>query len=229
MQSKICNLCGIEKPLSEFRVRKSSSTGKEYHINQCNYCENNRYSHTCVMCGCEYTSKHTKSKYCSKECTKKARSKKIIFKCDNCGKESSVKPSIYNRAEHHYCSDKCHREHKPTWYKGDLIYNFNPNRTNVQRKKERKSNEDLNFINGVKKRDNYTCACCGKRGGVLVSHHIYSYNYYEKGRYDINNGITLCDECHLNFHKEYGFGNNDKKQLENFITNYYMVIPSRAY
>lgn len=221
-------MCGIEKPLSEFRVRKKKSTNEEYHIGQCRYCENNRYTHICKVCGITYTTKHSKSKYCSKECTTKARSKKITYKCENCGKETSVKPYTYNKSEHHYCSDKCHREHKPTWYKGELIYNYNPNRTNIQRKKERKSNEDLKFINGVKKRDNYTCVCCGKRGGNLVSHHVNSYNHYKEGRYDINNGVTLCQECHLNFHKEYGFGNNTKKQLEDFIKNYYKVIPSRA-
>lgn len=228
MENKICTMCGVEKPLSEFRVRKKKGTNEKYHISQCRYCENNRYSHVCEICGCEFTNKHKQSKYCSKECTAKAFSKKITYKCENCGKEVKVKPYYYNKARHHYCSDKCCREHRPIWYKGDLIYNYNPNRTNAQRKKERKSNEDMKFINGVKKRDNYTCACCKKRGGVLVSHHINSYNYYEEGRYDIDNGITLCQECHLNFHKEYGFGDNNKKQLEDFINNYYKVIPSRA-
>lgn len=226
METKKCTKCFVEKHISEFRVRRNKYG--EYLNSQCKYCENHRYNHICQQCENHYSNKNKNSKYCSKQCASDALRKKITYKCENCGKEHSVKPFLYNKSVHHYCSDKCHREHKTTWYKGSLIYNFNPNRTHEQRRKERKTNEDAVFVNGVKKRDNYTCACCKQRGGVLVSHHINSYNCYPDGRYDIDNGITLCQKCHLDFHKKYGFGNNNEQQLEDFISNYYKVIPSRA-
>ena len=49
----------------------------------------------------------------------------------------------------------------------------------------------------VFKRDDYICQnCFGKRGQYITAHHIKSFAYYPKLRFDINNGITLCEDCH---------------------------------
>jgi hypothetical protein len=48
----------------------------------------------------------------------------------------------------------------------------------------------------VFKRDDYTCQECHKRGCDLTSHHIKSWAKYPELRYDINNGLTLCLDCH---------------------------------
>ncbi|UUV46168.1 HNH endonuclease [Bacillus phage vB_BanS-Thrax2] len=71
-------------------------------------------------------------------------------------------------------------------------------------------------------RDKYTCQCCNSVGGNLRGHHILNFSDNEDIRYDINNGITLCDKCHDigqegSFHDIYGTYNNTKEQLEEFL------------
>ena len=39
-------------------------------------------------------------------------SRKIIYKCENCGKKVIAFPSHYYRYKHHYCSKECCDEHR---------------------------------------------------------------------------------------------------------------------
>ena len=61
--------------------------------------------------------------------------------------------------------------------------------------------EYQNWRTSVFKRDEYTCQHCKKVGGELNAHHIKSYKDFKKLRYDIDNGITLCINCHRKEHK----------------------------
>jgi hypothetical protein len=46
----------------------------------------------------------------------------------------------------------------------------------------------------VNVRDNYICQECGKKG--CEAHHIKSWYEFPELRFDVNNGITLCLDCH---------------------------------
>lgn len=71
----------------------------------------------------------------------------------------------------------------------------------------------------VFERDNYICIWCGARSGngkavVLHADHIKPFAYFPELRFAIDNGRTLCMECHK---KTYTYGNHkfDYKNIEN--------------
>jgi len=67
-------------------------------------------------------------------------------------------------------------------------------------------------------RDGWTCQKCGDNsGGNLHPHHILNFAEYPELRFAIDNGITFCENDHIKFHKKYGYKNNTKEQLIEFL------------
>ena len=70
----------------------------------------------------------------------------------------------------------------------------------------------------VYERDYFTCQKCkDNTGGNLVAHHINGYHWDKESRTEIDNGITLCTSCHKDFHKIYGYKNNNLFQLSQYM------------
>lgn len=90
---------------------------------------------------------------------------------------------------------------------------------------ERSTIEYVNWRNAVYKKDNYTCQCCFVRSSkgcqvFLNAHHIFNWKNHPSLRYEVDNGIALCKECHLLFHSIYGKKDNNDVQLLKFLNEY---------
>lgn len=62
---------------------------------------------------------------------------------------------------------------------------------------------DINYQlwrDAIHKKYNETCQKCGKTTGIMHAHHIKEYAKHPEKRYDISNGILLCEECHKKLH-----------------------------
>lgn len=68
--------------------------------------------------------------------------------------------------------------------------------------RDRNTTEYKNWRKQVYERDNYTCQECKTRGVKLNAHHIKQWCNNIKLRFDINNGITLCEKCHKKIHSK---------------------------
>src|SRR3990167_8440591 len=70
-------------------------------------------------------------------------------------------------------------------------------RTLLVKKQERNDYSYKNFVKEVKKRDEGICRLQNKNcSGYKIVHHILSLSEYPEERYNINNGITLCQYHH---------------------------------
>ena len=242
----------------------------------------------CECCGKEYNAKRSSSKYCSRECQIKARTKKVKVKCDYCGKLIEVKSCHMKKHEHHFCNSQCRGkwdslnktgENSPKYsrveikcdycgkpfiiqkykleeginhycsrecqhnsligrkhteeYKqkmreitprGEDSPHWKHDKTDEERERERSYPEYHQWRNEVFERDNYTCQCCGAKNGNgktvnLNAHHKDGYHWCVERRHDVTNGVTLCTECHNEFHSIYGNRNNTEEQYNEFIEN----------
>ena len=99
-------------------------------------------------------------------------------------------------------------ENNPAW---------NPNLTDEERRTKRNYTEYRKWRTLVYEKDNYTCQVCHRKGGTLNAHHLESYASNPDFRTTIENGVTLCEDCHRDFHHQYGKGDNTKEQFLEYV------------
>lgn len=98
-------------------------------------------------------------------------------------------------------------KHHPNW-KGGISSKRERDMQTAKYKKWRES---------MYAKDNYTCQKCGQVGYKLNAHHIESYSDNPSLRYDVENGITMCEECHKDFHYIYGHYGFDKYDMKEYF------------
>lgn len=114
------------------------------------------------------------------------------------------KPSIKTRKK----LSKSHKGEKGSNWKGGIT---------SKNKEIRNSIEFRLWREAIFIKDNWICQRCKISGGHLHPHHIFNFASYFDLRFDISNGITLCKKCHDEFHKKYGYKNNTKEQIIEFL------------
>lgn len=84
-----------------------------------------------------------------------------------------------------------------------------------------RTEDDAKWSKAVKDRDGYCCQNpnCNSRVGIMHAHHIESYVDNPDVRTALSNGITLCNDCHTEFHSLYGKGGNNRDQIEAFFAS----------
>ena len=117
-------------------------------------------------------------------------------------------------------SERWKDEEYRTNHSGENHWNYNSDLTEEEREErasDRRNNSNFKrWSKKVKEQANYICDCCGKQGYNLHSHHLNGWNKFKEQRYDLENGVCLCESCHKEFHKLYGKGDNTKEQYIEF-------------
>ena len=148
----------------------------------------NRMSLTCTRCDKPFEVKAYRAstaKYCSKRCWSQRNppQSKICPQCD--------KPFSSYQRDQVFCSQSCARRgtRSNAWKDG----------RSMKRERARLAPQLKEWREAVFSRDNYTCQHCGNNGH-LHAHHIKPWADYPESRFEIPNGITLCEKCHGAIH-----------------------------
>jgi hypothetical protein len=142
----------------------------------------------------------------------------VEFQCD-CGNICKKQLTTFR------ATPWCRECSSKKWMAGETHYNWQGGKSK-ERDLVKRNPEYVEWRNKVYTRDSHTCRRCGdNKGHNLHAHHIMNWSSNTDLRYDIENGITLCNNCHNpavkgSFHNLYGTNNNTRKQIEEYLLSH---------
>lgn len=163
----------------------------------------------CIKCGGEFYCEKSligKREYCSHKCYWQDRKDKKMWPPSRKGakfteEQRARRSKIMSKITKEQFANG--RESNRYWLgkerpeiRGEKHPNWKGGHVKHPDKRIRKSNEYKEWRMAVYKRDNYTCQVCGKVGVELVADHIKPFSVFPELRFDVNNGRTLCVNCH---------------------------------
>ena len=88
---------------------------------------------------------------------------------------------------------------------------------------QRTSAQYKDIRNKTLKRDNFECVVCSSNERV-VAHHLDGFDKHKDKRFELDNLVTLCGDCHKEFHHAFGYGGNTREQFENYFKSKTKII-----
>ncbi|MFL2874478.1 MAG: HNH endonuclease [Pseudohongiellaceae bacterium] len=137
--------------------------------------------------------------YCSYVClgvSKKVELKdKVCPWCDSSFERGNLSAANYRKKK--YCSLRCANLANPP---PRLSGEDHPFWKGPEARRRRRHGSNKKWRNAVLSRDKATCQSCGIKNVVLVAHHIKPWETHPALRFEVDNGLTLCQECHFKEH-----------------------------
>jgi len=115
------------------------------------------------------------------------------------------------------------REKTSISQRGDKNHNWKGGKTSPSQKKNYKY--EL-WRKKVIQRDNSTCVICNKFCIYPIAHHIRNKTYFPSLQYEVNNGVTLCYDCHMIIHNKVSYYRLKKGEFNKNLTE---VILSQSW
>lgn len=157
--------------------------------------QSKRVKKNCQLCGKEYEVRKYRdetTKYCSNICS--GKSKHILYPdlAKRAGNMNKGKPKPWQVGKKQSIEP---RKKRSLAMRGDKAPNWQGGKTeesyNIRHSLDYKIWREAVFA-----RDNWTCQNCRQKGGLLNADHIKPFSLYPELRFAIDNGRTLCVDCH---------------------------------
>lgn len=154
-----------------------------------------RKKYYCIICTTVEVLR--KTKYC-KPCNRNKSN--ILVNCAECGISFMRQRSEVHRRKNSFCGFPCRNIGIAKRQSGDNSWLWRGGKTSED-KRLRNSYLVANWRKEVFKRDNYTCQICLKPSSKLprsslTADHIQPWSLFPELRFDLDNGRTLCLDCH---------------------------------